>query len=173
MKIYEYSPIKNVKKLGMITGALLLGASILMLTTFLFGEMPYRWSIQLLSILMLVVSIFITSRYIMKSFVYAIIKNDDDSLDLTVTEIQGRHVITVCRIALDTIEQITVIDQGEKEKTLSVKEKIRTEKRKSFNYRSDLLDEKHICIFTTESGTPLAIKLSHDDRLTDILTPHV
>ena len=39
--------------------------------------MSYRWSVQLLSLGMLVMGIFITTRYVMKSFVYAVMSTDD------------------------------------------------------------------------------------------------
>ena len=169
MKIYEYSPVKNIKKLGAITGVLIIGAAVLMLSTLLWGEMEYRWVIQLLSVLMLALGVFITSRHIMKSFVYAIVSDGEQGADLTVTEIQGRHTVTVCRIGLDGIEEVVTVEQGDRQKITELKERIRKQKRKSYNYCSDLLDEKYVCIFACESGEAIAIKLSYDERLTQLL----
>lgn len=167
--LYEFTPKKNTKKLGMITGVLIIGAAVLMLSTILFGEkMSYRWTIQLLSLLMLAVGVFITARYIMKSYSYAVIE-DNGQLDLTVTEMQGRHTVTVCRIALNGIEELRTLEAGDRSAGNEVKTKIRQEKRKSFNYCGDLLDEKCICIFTVECGEALAIKISYDSELVKIL----
>lgn len=168
MNLFEFRPEKNVKKLGMITGLLLMGASVLLLVTVIISDVPYRWAIQLLSLGMLTVSIFITSRYIMKSYVYAVIKADDGGNDFTVTEIQGRHVITVCRIGLSSVEQAVVVNQGDKVADTEVKNKIKSEKRKSFNYQADLLGEKYICLFVTECGEQMAIKLSWGEELEKI-----
>lgn len=167
--LYEFTPKKNTKKLGMITGVLIIGAAVLMLFTILFGEkMPYRWTIQLLSLLMLALGVFITARYIMKSYSYAVIE-DNGQLDLAVTEMQGRHTVTVCRIALSGIEELRTLEAGDKSTGTEVKNKIRREKRKSFNYCGDLLDEKCVCIFTVECGESLAIKISYDGRLVEML----
>ena len=98
MKIYEYTPEKNTKKLAGVTGLLLGGAVILILIYKLIPRISSPWMFQLLAVGMLMMAVFITSRYIMKSYVYAITEQDGDRL-LTVTEIQGRHTITVCRIS--------------------------------------------------------------------------
>ena len=166
MNLFEFRPEKNVKKLGKVTGLLLVGAAVLMIMTIIIGErLAYRWAIQLLALGMLAMGIFITSRYIMKGYVYAVIKSDDGSNDFTVTEIQGRHTITVCRIGLASVEQAVVVPPGDKELDTDVKNKIKSEKRKLFNYCADLLGEKYICLFVTECGEKTAIKLSWGEEL--------
>lgn len=172
MKLYEYTPQKNVKKLGLVTGLLLIGAVILMLIERLMPNLGTPWMFQLLAVGMLMLSIFITSRYIMKSYVYAII-DEDGSVDLTVTEIQGRHVITVCRISLSGLESVVVAYKGDPASDNPVKNKIREDKRKSFNYCSDFFDEKYICIFSDEGGTSIAVKLSWDEKLEKIIEEHL
>ena len=52
---------------------------------------------------------------------------------------------------------------------MSVKERIRSEKRKSYNYCSDLFEEKYICIFSCESGESIAVKLSWDETMDRML----
>ena len=164
MNLFEFTPKKNTKKLAQITGILFIGAAILMVMTLPFANMPYRWTIQLLSIGMLVMGIFITSRYIMKSFVYAVVSTDDGN-DLTVTEIQSRHSTTVCRISMSSIERAVVVDTNDRPTESALKEQIRTQKRKSFNYCADFFSDKYICIFSCEAGTPIAIKLTWDESL--------
>lgn len=169
MNLFKFSPQKNTKKLAMTTGLLIIGAAVLMLATMIIENIPYRWAIQLLSLGMLVMGIFITSRYIMKSYVYAIVEDGDSGKDLTVTEIQGRHVITVCRIGLDGIEQVVSVPVGNKEADTEVKNKIKSEKRKQFNYCADLFAEKYLCIFATECGEAMAIKLTWDEEMETVL----
>ena len=172
VKIYEYTPQKNVKKLGLITGLLLLGAVILIIIQRLMPNLSSPWMFQLLAVGMLMLVIFITARYIMKSYVYAII-DEDGSVDLTVTEIQGRHVITVCRISLSGLESVVVAYKGDPASDNPVKNKIRADKRKSFNYCSDFFDEKYICIFSDEGGTAVAVKLSWDEKLEKLIEEYL
>lgn len=168
MKIFEYSPQKNTKKLATVTGGLLGGAAIMIVFNAFMPNLPTPWMFQLLAVGMLMLAIFIVARYIMKSYVYAIIQENVEK-DLTVTEIQGRHTITVCRISLSGIENIVIVPKGDKAADMSVKDKIRSDKRKSFNYCSDLFDEKYICVFSCEAGEPIAIKLSWDKTLEELL----
>ena len=168
MKLYEYSPQKNTKKLATVTGALLGGAVILILMYIFIPDLGTPWMFQLLAVGMLMLAVFITARYIMKSYVYAIIEENGEKL-LTVNEVQGRHNITVCRLSLSGLETAIISTKGDKPTDTALKDRIRSEKRKSFNYCSDLFDEKYICIFSTECGDPIAVKLSWDQKLEDML----
>ncbi len=170
MNLFELIPQKNVKKLGLATGLLIIGAGALMLVTFAVTEMPYRWAVQLLAIAMLVMGIFITTRYIMKNYVYAIYE-DEDGRDLTVTELSGRHRVTVCRISLSSIERLEVVEAADRPTDTQVKNDIKAQKRKLFNYCVDLFSDKYICVFSNEGGTPIAIKLTWDERLAEWLVP--
>ena len=165
MKIYEYTPKKNTKKLAGVTGLLLGGAVILILIYKLIPRISSPWMFQLLAVGMLMMAVFITSRYIMKSYVYAITEQDGDRL-LTVTEIQGRHTITVCRISLTNIQEVTVADNGQ---DAPVKNRIRSEKRKSYNYCIDFFEDKYACVFACEGGEDIAVKLSFDEKLCELL----
>ncbi len=165
MNLLEFVPQKNIKKLGTVTGALFVGAAVLMLFTYLKSDIAYRWAFQLIAIGMLCMGIFITTRYIMKSFVYAVLECEDGSRDFTVTEIQGRHKTTVCRIAMSSIEQIVVVPQNDKPAEQLIKNQIREQKRKKFNYCADLLADNYICLFSNEGGIPLAIKISWHETL--------
>jgi len=164
MNLFEFTPKKNVSRLGLITGILIIGAAVLMLITVLFGSMSYRWVLQLISIGMLTAGIFVTSRFIMKSYVYAVVQAEDGN-DLTVTEIQGRHTITVCRIGMASITEAVVVSKSDSEKHKALNEKIKSGKCKKFNYCADLLEDKYICLLAEECGEPLAIKLSWDESV--------
>ena len=128
MVLFEFSPQKNTKRLSLVTGLLIIGAAILMIVTMILGELSYRWSIQLLSLGMLAVGVFITTRYVMRGYVYAVVRNDEGDKDLTVTEVQGRHTVTVCRVGLSHIERVIVIPQGDKQSEIEVKNEIRARK---------------------------------------------
>lgn len=170
MKLYEFTPKKNVNKLGLITGILIIGAAAILLATVLLSGIPYRWIAQLTGIGMLTAGVFITSRYIMKSYVYAVIPSDDGSEDFTVTEIQGRHTITVCRIGMSGVESVHVVNKSDAEKRKELKDKIKADKRKKFNYCADFLEQKYICILCEECGERFAINLSWDQSLEELFS---
>ena len=164
MNLFEFTPQKNAKKLTQVTGLLFIGAAVLMVMTMLLPNIPYRWAVQLLSVGMLAMGIFIMTRYVMKSFVYAVIKTDDGN-DFTVTEIQNRHTVTVCRIGMSSIEKVFVADINDKQTDSDIKKLIKADKRKKFNYCADLFAQKYVCIFSCEAGTPIAIRLTWDESL--------
>ena len=168
MKIYEYTPEKNTKKLATVTGSLLGGAAILVLMYLFIPRISAPWLFQLLAVGMLMLAVFVTSRYIMKSYVYAIVEEESEKL-LTVTEIQGRHTVTVCRLALSGLETAVIVPKGDAVAEAAVKQRIRSEKRKSYNYCADLFEEKFICLFSEESGERIAVKVSWEEKLEELI----
>lgn len=164
MNLFEFCPKKNIKRLSLTTGLLIFGSLLLMIMTMVLQEMAYRWAIQLLSLGMLAMGIFITTRYVMKSYVYAVLGTDEGN-DFTVTEIHGRHTVTVCRIAMSNVAYAVIVPLGDREAEADIKNRIRADKRKVYNYCADLFGEKYICLFAREGGEAIAIKLSWDESL--------
>ena len=173
MKLYEFIPQKAHRKLSLISSLLLIGAVTVMLCTTILGDISYKWIFQLVSLIMLTAAIFIISRYVMKSYVYRIEATDNSSPDLTVTEIQNRHVVTVCRLAVSSIEKITVIPSDDKATLNSTKADIRQMHRKFYNYCPDFMPQKKLCLFATECGEPLAVFLTYDSELERILNDQI
>ena len=170
MNVYDYIPKKSNKKaLGVIIilTSLALG---LFCFTLISPNMPFKWLVQLIAIIAFVAVIFIISRYIAKGFIYTIVKTDEDTLDFTVTEITnaGRTKITVCRIALTSIEEAYRINKSIDDNSQKIKEiekKAKADGRKSFNYCPDI-NPCEICILLVEEcGEKFIIKLSPDDTL--------
>ena len=115
MHLYDYTPQKNTKQMtGVILCLVSLGAGPF-LFSLIIPNLPFKWVFQLFSIIVLTAVIFIISRFAAKSFLYSIIKTDDSTLDMTVTEITngGRSKITVCRISVTGIEIIEKIDRAD------------------------------------------------------------
>ena len=168
MKIYEYTPMKDTKKLATVTGSLLGGAAILVLIYLFVPKISAPWIFQLLAVGMLMLAVFITSRYIMKSYVYAIVEEEGEKL-LTVTEIQGRHTITVCRLSLAGLEAAVTVPKGDTVAQAAVKQRIRAEKRKSYNYCIDLFEEKFICLYSEEGGERIAVKVTWEEELEKLI----
>ena len=170
MNVYEYSPPKSNKKASGIILILFSLAAGLFLFTLLFPAMPFRWAVQLISIAAFVAVIFIISRYVAKSFVYNVIKTDDGSLDFTVTEITnaGRSQITVCRIALSSIEESHLLNRSnpnDSSKIKALQKQASADGRKSFNYCPDVNPTELCILLVEECNEKFLIKLSPDSTL--------
>ena len=164
MNLFEFIPAKNTKRLGLISGLLLLGGSIIMLVTAILEGIAWKWVFQLISICMFGISIFLVSRYVMKNYIYAVISTEGGN-DFTVTELQNKKKTTVCRIAVSNIEKAVVIEQGNKSGEDAIKALIKQGKYKRFNYCADIFDEKCIYLLADECGERVAIKLSWGEKL--------
>ena len=170
MNIYDYRPPRKNKKATGVTIILFSLAAGLFLFTMLFPTMPFRWAVQLLAIAAFVSVVFIITRYVSKGFLYSIIKTEDDTLDLTVTEITnaGRSQITVCRISINNLESTYLLDRSIKdnaEKISEIEKAAKKEGRKSFNYCPDI-NPTEICILLGEEcGEKYLVKLTPDSTL--------
>ena len=170
MDVYEYIPQKSNKKAIGIIIILTTLALVLFAFTLIFPSLPLKWIPQLIAIIAFVCVIFIISRYIAKSFLYTVVKNDDDTLDLTVTELTnaGRKKITVCRIAIANIEEAHLIDSTLSEsiaKVEALQKKAKSEHRKSFNYCPDINPSEFCILLVDECGEKFILKLSPDATL--------
>ena len=174
MNLYEYTPQKSNKKASGITLILFSLAAGLFLFTIIFPSIQFKWAIQLISIIAFVAVIFIISRYIAKGFVYAIFQNADSTLDLTVSEVTnaGRKRITVCRIAINNIEEAYLLDRSireQAEKASALQKSARNEQRKLFNYCSDVNPTEVCILLVDECNEKFLIKLSPDSTLWEYL----
>ena len=174
MNLYEYTPPKSNKKASGIVLILFSLAAGLFLFTIIFPDIKFKWAIQLISIIAFVAVIFIISRYIAKSFVYAIFKNNDGTLDLTISELTnaGRKKITVCRIAINNIEEAHLLDRSireQAEKASSLEKSAKSEQRKIFNYCPDINPSEVCILLVEECNEKFLLKLSPDSTLWEYL----
>ena len=168
MNLFEFIPSKNTKRLGIVSGLLLLGGSVMLLITIIFSGVAFRWVFQLLSICMFGLSIFLISRYVMRDYVYAVVSTDNGN-DFTVTELQNKKKTTVCRISISNIEKSVVINEGDKTKESEIKALIKQGNYKKFNYCADIMNEKCVYVFADECGERVALKLSFGEELERVL----
>ncbi len=171
--MYEWIPPRNNTKATRLTMLLCVGAGLLLATAVSFGNIPFRWVFQLAGLVLLTVAIFLTTRYVMKSFLYRIVSDDRGGYDLTVTELTsgGKRKITVCRVGLDGIYKTVFLnanDPASAERWRAIKK----ERRKIFDYAVDLKPERFIVVYLRESGEDLTLRLSYDGTLFDLLTSY-
>lgn len=175
MKIYECVPQKNFKKISGIVALLICAALILFFVTSVFAQMPYRWVLQLIGFGCLSAVIYITVKYITKTYLYAVIKKDNGELDFTVTEISngGKKSLTVCRISIKNIEQTCTLDKRndtDKIKIDRILVKAKEEKREVFSYAQDIAPAELCYILVTECDQALILKLAPDKTLQKYLS---
>ena len=163
--MYEITPQKTNRRAHYISAILLIAAFISMFASNL-PNLPYRSVMQFSALVMLSVSVLMIIKYTLSSYSYAIIK-DGDGYDLTVSELKRRSNITVCRIALDGIEQITLASRSDKDLCTKLTEA--SKGTKTYNYTVDLAPAEYIHLITNECGERITIKLSYDKRLFEIL----
>ena len=168
MGIFEFKPPKNIKKLQLVLGILLLGSIAVLLLTYIL-TFPAEWTVQLIGLGMLCLGVFVFTRYIIKDFVYESVVDENGGIDFTVTEETYKKSIVVCRISTANIEKVLVAEQGDKVKELEIKQRIKDGKYKKFNYCADLFDEKYILVLAKECGQPVALKLSYHPSLLSFL----
>lgn len=173
MNIYEYRPEKNLTRIFGAMIILISLAAALFFTPLIFPSVPFHWAFQLLGTVAVVAVIYLLTRYVAKSFVYAVIE-DDGKLDFTVTELAngGRKVTTVCRVAIANISELHVFDMNDPEHKLREKEMISSahhESRKAYDYCADMKTSPVCILLLEECGEPLLIKIASDAKLVELL----
>ena len=172
--MYELTPKKTNKTAGKLILLLFLGAAALILITvavppLLKVELPLRWVFQLIAIFLLTAGIFLTTRYITKLFIYRV----TEKRDLTVTEAasNGKRPITVARVGLDGIRERIYVDSPAAADA-EIK-RLKKEKIKLYDYTVDYQPAESIFLVVVEGGERLALRLSYDKNLYDLLIPTV
>lgn len=162
--MYEVYPKKKDGTARNLAAVIFIVAVIAMYVSTLPG-LPLRAVVQLFSVALIAFGILLMGRYIFTSYTYAVVLNDEERYDLTVTEIKRRSRITVCRISVSGIEKVEVLKKGEKEGLAELKKG-----RKVFDYRVDISPAQYCCVLANECGEEVAIKLSYDEKLVSILS---
>ena len=170
MKIYEYTSQKNTKRAtGLIMIFAAAGAGLFLIPA-LIPNIPLGWMSQLLGVAALTAMIFVISRCIARTFVYALIENGDRTIDLTVTELGngGKKQTTVCRVSLGNITEAYLLYPERSSDARKLKEleaRARREQRKRYSYCYESAPTPTCLLFLEECGEPLFIKLAPDEQL--------
>lgn len=163
--MYETTPKKS-NKAAHYTSAVLLIAAFAAMFFSAMPNLPYRSIMQFAALVMLAFSILMMTRYTLCSYTYSVIE-DEGEYDLTVAELKRKSRITVCRVGLAGITQVTLAKRADKEQTARLKTD--SKGRKTYNYCVDLAPSEYIHVLTEECGEKITIKLSYDERLFEIL----
>ena len=162
--MYSYKPEKT-NKIAEGAAIFLLAVSAILIIFPSIIEISYVGVVQTIGMAAAVTALALLTRYTFKSFYYTVREGDgEDSLDLVVTECQGKREYAVCRIALSSIEEIVIADENNKDEL-----KKRCAGRKVFSYFVEISPKNQCCIFATECGEKLVIKITPDEGLLGIL----
>ena len=166
--MFEFFPQKTNKKAHKIIIVLFAVAAALLVTSAILSSVPYIWTIQLVALILTMMGLLLSSRYLSKRYVYRIRENGERTLDLTVTEAKSQKDsgITVCRIALSSIIKTEMLCEGKKLRDY------KKEGKAIFDYRPDVDPEKSILILSTEGGEESYICLAYDEELFTILSQY-
>ena len=170
--MYTYIPPNNPKKITGIVLLLIAGAAILFFLSALPTNIPYKWSFQLIGIGFIAAVIYLTTRYVAKGYEYHLYPRENSErafageYDLSIVETSGKSRVTVCRIGL---ENVSAVMRVESSNAADIKKAIADEKRQKFIYVSDLNPPIKCCIFAEEAGVPIAVTITADDELFELL----
>ena len=167
--MYQYIPPKNPQKTTGIILLLVAAAAVAVFFTTIFPNMPLRWLLQLFAVGILVAIIYITTRYVTKSYIYKISPSDrEGGFDFTVTELTGgKHAVTVCRVGVESITEITRLTPENK---AEAKKTSLADGRKRFIYICDIQPPHTLMLFAEECGESLAIMISADEEFASLLS---
>ncbi len=166
--MYRYTPPKNKQKVYGLILLLTIGALILFAVTTMFRQLPMKWLFQITDLLLFTADIYFFTRYIARGFSYEIAETDRGS-DFIITELQRKQSITVCRLAVSGISEVIRVDYNNMELKKQLKEKIKEEKCKQFNYCVDLSPATVCYLFAEECGEKVVIIFMPDPELYRLL----
>ena len=170
--MYTYIPPKNPKKITGIVLLLAAGAALLFFLSALPTNIPYKWSFQLIGMGAIAAIIYLTTRYVVKGYEYHVYPRENreraftGGFDLSIVETNGKARVTVCRIGL---ENVSAVMRVEASNSADIKKAIADEKRQRFVYVADINPPIKCCIFAEEAGVPIAVTITADEKLFELL----
>ena len=163
--MHEYTQMANrTNKIAQNVAAFLFTTALVLLAFSAIFNVSFSGVYQSLSIICLSTGTLILTAYVMRDYRYSVVKNDDGSLDLTVTEVKKKSNITVCRVSLAGIEAVEIYS---KERADELRKKGRG--RKTFSYFPEISPPRQCWVYVSECGEDYLLKLVPDDELLRIL----
>lgn len=163
MYSYSYRPPRDIKKCSLVSMiGFLVGFGLVYVSAFL----PYSYIFQILGIAVLAIAIFVTTRYIVRSYVYSIQKAGENDYDFVVNEISGKRSKAVCRINMDEITDFVYSENGKtplKYSGKSGRDILR------FDYCQDFLPGKAHYLYAHLREGKICVRFSPDEKLTQTI----
>ena len=119
---------------------------------------------EIIGLFALAFAVLVASRYLLKDYVYRLEEAENGDVDLTVTELQGKRRVTVCRIGLSAVEEI-LTETPETRKAM--KERLKGMKR--YDYCIDLVPSRSLYLLFRDRDETVSVRLIPDERMERIL----
>ena len=169
--MYEWIPARQNKTAEKMMLLLFGGAFSVFFLTVIVSGIPFRWLFQLLGIGLFVAAIFLFTRYRGKKFIYRVIEDGEGGWDLTVTETaaNGKRPVTVCRVGLSGLCELTVLDLSDGGASTASMNAIKKKRKKIYDYSVDFRPTRSVMAVFSEGGQEFTLRLSPVEELTAIL----
>lgn len=152
-----FTPKRKVKAAGGISLFLMI-AAVALFALASFDIFSARSVIQLIAVVFATAAIFILAKYVIMSFSYSLCEGNDGSYDLLISQVSGKKVTTVCRIAVSDIVEVKRIPRGDKAY------------KGAYSYVAELLPRELLLLKIDDLGSVFYVKLQTDDAFEKALT---
>ena len=164
MYSYSYTPPRDGKKSAVVTFS---GFLVGFLFLYISGLLPMPVIYQIIGICIISLSIFVGTRYLVKHYVYSVVKVGDNDYDFVVNEVSGgKKSVPVCRINMDDITDFVKSEGGKvpgQYAGKSGRDILR------FNYCQDIVPKESYYLYATIREGRVALRISPDEKLKTII----
>ena len=161
--MYQYAP-KSEKKTETL---LLLITSLLGVFCFVCSKLPgmvYPFILQAISLGFFAFSIINASKYRLTRFVYSIETGHDGATELVVVQHSGRRMVTVCRIPLSSVCEVTTATRE------NIKHLMKTRRQKTvYRYTGEMFLQRGLMLDVEYGGESFGLLILSDETLERIL----
>ena len=166
MKYYEYAPKSPRKREKLVVFGLLALAALLFGAARIPG-IPYPALIQLCMVVALIGMVMMTSRCLLRNFVYDVREPESGigtAPDLVITELCGARATVVCRISVEDIAEITRLTPENRRET---SEMLRGQR--VYHYTAELWSDDFYLIRVLDGDAVFYLRIIADNGLVSAL----
>ena len=160
--MYQYAP-KSEKKTEKL---LMLGTVLFAIFCFICSKLPgmiYPFILQVVSFGFFAFAIIIVSKYLLTSFVYSIEAGNDGNRELVVVQHSGRRILTVCRIPLSSVCEVTAATRE------NIKPLMKARRQKTvYRYTGELVFTKGLLLDVEYGGECFGLLILSDEVLEEL-----
>ena len=156
--MYLYHP-KFQKKKEKLLAWFLVALGVALYVASQFPGVPVPGLVQILGVGSLAGCILIVSMYVLRSYSYELVENEEGKTDFIITEHYSRRKTVVCRVGVEDIASVTLLDSNWKK-----------EKQTVYTYTGILFDENRYLVEMNTHGEHLFVIICADETLLKLLT---
>ena len=155
--MYLYHP-KFQKKKEKLLAWFLVALGVALYVASQFPGVPVPGLVQILGVGSLAGCILIVSMYVLRSYSYELVENEEGKTDFIITEHYSRRKMVVCRGGVEDIVSVTLLDPSWKK-----------EKQTVYTYTGILFDENRYLVEMNTHGEHIFVIICADETLLKLL----